>query len=178
MVRSALGHEPDVVLDPCLQFPPDISDGGPVEPPFVAVYGHSFPAWFAAAVRRWAQNGGYRLLSIGYRNDWADDQRIDAAPGDFARLIAQATAVATNFFHGCVFALLTGRPFACASSRYRENKVRDLAHALGLEARLTTERTGSAWFDRILAEPPGVSVRNRIAGLRRQSDRYLDHVLG
>ncbi|WP_129792255.1 polysaccharide pyruvyl transferase family protein [Sphingosinicella sp. CPCC 101087] len=178
MVRSALGHEPAVVLDPCLQFPPAIPDGGPVGPPFVAVYGHSFPAWFAAAVRRWARSRGYRLLSIGYRNDWADDQRIDAAPGDFARLIAQATAVATNFFHGCVFALLTGRPFACASSRYRENKVRDLAHALGLEARLTTERTGSAWFDRILAEPPGLSIRDRIAGLRRQSDRYLDHVLG
>src|SRR3546814_9493774 len=79
------------------------------ERPYVAVYGHNFPASFRQAVRHWAASRGYRLVSIGYRNDWADEQNITAGPEDFARIMAQSAAVATNFFNGCVFALLNAR---------------------------------------------------------------------
>ena len=47
-------------------------------------------------MRRWAQPRGYPLVSLGYRNDWADEQWLEAGPHDFAHAIMRASAVATN----------------------------------------------------------------------------------
>jgi hypothetical protein len=178
MLRNSLDTEPDVVLDPVLQFPPN----KPPEParedeakPYVAVYGHSFPAWYSEAVRAFARHRGFRLVSIGYRNDWADEQRIGAGPLEFARLIANAASVATNFFHGCVFALLNSRPFACVASAYRSNKLRDLVGAVGAERRLMS---GPEEIAGQLATPLSPMVAARIASLRQGSNRYLAHALG
>src|SRR3546814_19710291 len=71
---------------------------------------------------------------------------MTAGPEDFARIMAQSAAVATNFFHGCVFALLNAKPFVCASSPYRFNKVRDLAHAVGAEKHLVAEDAGDSHY--------------------------------
>lgn len=179
MLRNSLNREPELVLDPVLQFPPT----QPAQPaiavgerPYVAVYGHSFPDWYGEAVQAFAKARGYRTVSIGYRNDWADEQQIGAGPLDFARLIAGAAAVATNFFHGCVFALLHSRPFAAVASAYRANKLRDLVAAVGAEWRLASDPD-----DRIgdrLATPLRPLVKARIAELRRQSDQYLARALG
>ncbi|HEY6916334.1 MAG TPA: polysaccharide pyruvyl transferase family protein [Allosphingosinicella sp.] len=178
MVRHALNIEPELVLDPCLQFPPALAAPEPDDAaPYVAIYGHGFPAWYEEAVRYFARRRGYRLLSIGYRNDWADAQHIDAGPEEFARLIAGSAAVATNFFHGCVFALLNGKPFACASSFYRANKVRDLMHTVGSDAHLAGEEDVGR-IDALLDGPLDPAIASRIDGLRSRSSRYLDHVLG
>src|SRR3546814_10235107 len=65
LIRDALGQEPELVLDPCLQFPAEIqTPRSGSERPYVAVYGHNFPASFRQAVRHWAASRGYRLLSI------------------------------------------------------------------------------------------------------------------
>lgn len=176
LVRSAVGREPELVLDPCLQFPPAL-ERREDWPPYVAVYGHSFPSWFGRAVRTWARSRGLRLLSIGYRNDWAEEQRIDAGPAEFGRLMAGAAAVATNFFHGCVFALLNDKPFVCVSSAYRSNKLRDLLHLVGARERLVTEAHEAGDYAMLLDGPLEPAIADRLTSLRRQSDQYLDHVL-
>ena len=178
LVRAALGDDPELVLDPCLQFPDAVpaTKPKPAEP-YVAVYGHSFPAWFRRRIRDWAASRGYRLLSIGYHNDWAGEHRITAGPEQFAQLIAGAVAVVTNFFHGCVFALLNGRPFACVPSDYRFNKVRDLARAVGAQRHLLSEANAGADYAGLLEAPLRASIGERIAALRHRSNRYLDHVL-
>lgn len=113
IIQNALGVDPELVLDPCLQFPPCVKKAVAVDhPPYVAVYGHIFTEWFIRGVRQWATLHGSLLVSIGYRNDWADQQWLTAGPEEFAEFIGQAEAVATNFFHGCVFALLNQKPFA------------------------------------------------------------------
>jgi len=183
MLRAALGMEPELVLDPVLQFPvarEAVERGADAEAagePYIAVYGHSFPDWYARAVRRAADEAGLKLVSIGYRNDWADEQRIDAGPDEFARAIAGAEALATNFFHGCVFALLFERPFACVASSYRANKLRDLMEKVGAEERLVFEDRESE-IAGLLAEPVGSAVGARIAELRGQSSAYLSRALG
>ena len=63
------------------------------------------PAFFIKEIQQFAALKRLPLISIGYRNDWADEQWLTADPHDFAHFIANAEAVATNFFHGCVFAL-------------------------------------------------------------------------
>jgi polysaccharide pyruvyl transferase WcaK-like protein len=177
LVETAIGKVPPLVLDPCLQFPPQVDKEGVTGEPFVAVYGHSFSESFGAMVRRWADRRGLLLLSIGYRNDWAHEQRLDADPFDFARLIAASAAVVTNFFHGCVFALLNARPFACAVSPYRMNKVRDLASALGAERHLLHDEDGERRLAALLDEPLSSRIPAAIDHLRGQSDRYLKSVL-
>jgi hypothetical protein len=177
MVKGATGIDPELVLDPCLQFPPETGSEAADETPYVALYGHSFPAWYAERVRAWAGRRGLRLISIGYRNAWADEQRLDAGPEDFRRTIARSAAVATNFFHGCVFALLHRRPFASAGSRYRMNKVRDLLHSLDAAAHLTSEADGAERFEALLGQPLAPAIETRLAALRRSSSRFLDHAL-
>lgn len=178
LVRDALGVEPELVLDPCLQFPPVTPEPEQErERPYVALYGHNFPDWYGEAVRAWADLRGYRIVSIGYRSPYADEQAIDAGPDDFSRLIGRAAAVATNFFHGCVFALLHNRPFATVSSAYRSNKVRDLMRTVGAEPHLTTMPDDAARIGDLLGTPLDPAIADRIAALRRQSDTYLAHAL-
>jgi len=178
LIRGALGCDPELVLDPCLQFPGAIvREAPPGEAPYALVYGHGLPRWLQEATRRWSRRTGIRLVSIGYGNDFADEQRIAAGPEEFADAVAGASAVITNFFHGCVFALVNNKPFVSAPSAYRFNKVRDLAASLGAERRLVEEGTSDESFDALLAEPAGPGVTRAIAALRVRSDRYLDAAL-
>ncbi|MET3725058.1 polysaccharide pyruvyl transferase family protein [Sphingomonas trueperi] len=178
LVTQAIGKAPVVVLDPCLQFPPQPDAATPVpEGRYALVYGMDLPEDFAAAARNWAGPRGVRLISIGYRNDWADEQWLDAGPHDFAAAMAGAQAVLTNFFHGCVFALLNDTPFACAPALDRMNKVRDLAELLGAEQHLLVP---GAPIDlgAILDVPLDAAIGGRIEAMRDQSNAYLDKVLG
>jgi hypothetical protein len=178
LVRGATRRRPEIVLDPCLQFPPRLTpSAGRQGADYIAVYGHGFPAWFQKAVRAWADRSGCAILSIGYRNDWADEQHLAAAPRDFAEMMAGSRAIATNFFHGCVFALLNAKPFVCAPSAYRFNKVRDLTGLLGLSERLVGESTPQAGIEACFSEPPNAAVERRIAALRSASSDYLDQAL-
>ncbi len=178
LVRQGLDREPALVLDPCLQFPPPAGEPGEARERYLALYGHGFPDWFAAAVRGWADANGRRVVSIGYRNDWADVQAIEAGPEEFSALIAGADAVATNFFHGCVFALHHGRPFVSAPSAYRYNKVRDLTRALAAERHMVDAATPAERYAELLGAPLDPAVAARIVAMRAQSSAYLATVLG
>ncbi len=176
LVQAATGREPAVVLDPVLQFPPRVAAAAG-DTPYLLVYGHHLPDWFAADVRAAARRRGLRLVSVGYRNDWADEQRLDAGPDEFAALVAGASAVATTYFHGCVFALVNDKPFACALSDYRANKLRDLTTLLGATSHLVAEDRQDGAVDALLDMAPDARVHDRIAALRAQSDAWLDRAL-
>jgi hypothetical protein len=178
LVKGTTGRDPPLVLDPCLQFP-NVMDPGSSEDeePFALVYGHSFPAWFVAAAKRWASRRGVRLRSIGYHNGFADEQVLDAGPLEFARLMRQAKAVITNYFHGCVFALLNGKPLVAATMDYRRNKVHDLAETLHMRERLPDEATPQQAFERLLDSAPPPQVYERLAAVRDQSRQYLHAAL-
>jgi hypothetical protein len=175
IVAQAVGAVPEVVLDPCLVFPPTV-DGDWTGPtgPFVAVYGHNFSPWFIDGVRRAAEARGVPTVSVSYRNDWADTQWLDAGPEEFARAMSRADAVVTNFFHGCVFALLHRRPFTCETSAYRRNKVRCLMSAVGGTRHLVSDRSPLELYDALLGEPPGAGVDEALDRLRASSLAYLD----
>lgn len=173
---ASLSQDISLVLDPCLQFPGLIPSATTAYERYAGIYGHSFPHWYTAQLRRWADRTGIRLVSIGYPSPIADDHRIDVGPADFSALIAGAQAVATNFFHGCVFAIRHARPFACAASPYRRNKVRDLTRALGLEDHLIEEDTPDDRFAELLATLPA-DLSDRLAVERTTSTRFLDHAL-
>jgi hypothetical protein len=182
IIENALGFAPDLVLDPCLQFPPYFPAQSQEhrhnqQPPTIAVYGHNFTEWFSREVQHWAASRGYRLVSIGYRNDWADEQWLTAGPEEFAHFMTHVDAVATNFFHGCVFSLLNSKPFVCELSVYRSNKVSDLMATVSGERHLVSENTPAAEYDTLLNEPLECKVPDRVSLLRHRSNLYLDKVL-
>jgi hypothetical protein len=176
LVRSGTDREPPIVLDPCLQFSEVVRAIGPMsDSGFAAVYGHGFPDWLKRLVRRWADRRGLRLVSIGYSNDWADEQRVEASPVEFAEAMGSAHAIISNFFHGCVFALLNGKPWATVPSDYRSIKIPDLAAMLGTQRRLVSENNAEAEFDYLLDAPSDAC--GRLQAYRAKSDRYLDAAL-
>ncbi|WP_205480819.1 polysaccharide pyruvyl transferase family protein [Sphingomonas arenae] len=178
LVKGATGLDPAVVLDPCLQWPDFArAEPMPAEHPYAVVYGHGLPWWLVQQVRRWADETGTRLISLGYSNEWTHEQRIDEGPMEFARWMAGANAVVTNFFHGCVFALLNGKPFVASPSDYRFNKIRDLTAKLHATDRVVTDGTQSAEFDRLMAEPVSEAVEANIRSYRARSQDYLDAAL-
>jgi hypothetical protein len=178
IVRSALGIEPTLVLDPCLQFGTADPEKKRNSQPYVAVYGHNFTGWFSRELQQWARRRGYQLVSIGYRNDWVDKQWITASPDEFWEFMAHAEAVATNFFHGCVFALRNAKPFVCELTPYRSHKVQDLMFSLCAQEHLVDEATPSTHYDRMLSEPLAPGIQHQLTMLRQTSDAYLDKVLG
>jgi hypothetical protein len=181
LVSGALGIEPEIVLDPCLQFPmgAEHREANRTEQgdPYVAVYGHSFSGWFANALRDWARRRDLRLVSIGYRNAWADDSWISAGPEDFRHFMAGARAVATNFFHGCVFALREWKPFVCERSPYRSIKLAELMALAGTSEHLVSEQSPWQTYDARLDEPLSIDIARRLEQRRRASEAYLERVL-
>ena len=178
LVRGATGREPEMVLDPVLQFPSiATAQPTPVTGAYALVYGHGFPGWLREAARRWSRSSGIPLLSVGYANDWTDAQRLDSGPLEFAQLMAGASAVITNFFHGCVFALLYGKPWATAPSDYRSTKVRDLAELLGARHRVVDGQTSQRGFCALLDTPVLPRVLDRMAEQRARSNDFLDAAL-
>jgi hypothetical protein len=177
LVNGALGIAPQMVLDPCLQFPDAAKGTFANGRAYALVYGHGFPDWLAGAVGRWSRKAGVTLVSVGYVNGWADEQRPSADPIEFASLVAGAQAIVTNFFHGCIFALLHGKPWAAHPSDYRSIKIPDLAALVGEQDRLIDEATSDATVLELLSTPVGAEVNARIADCREQSDAFLDEAL-
>src|SRR5205085_4199102 len=175
LVHESVGAYPPLVLDPCLQFNVGPDPGTPSEN--LVVYGHNFSPAFVDGVTRWARERGRHILSVGYRNDWADEQWIDASPEEFAGAIASAAAVATNFFHGCVFALRYAKPFACEAMGYRWHKVQSLVSAVGAQAQLASADADASFFEHALSSAPAAHVRSALERMRNESDAYLDDAL-
>ncbi|MFL6730970.1 MAG: polysaccharide pyruvyl transferase family protein [Sphingomicrobium sp.] len=177
LVRGSLDREPPIVLDPCLQFPEVIPRDQAQQGRYALVYGYRFPSWLSAKVRAWAERAGTRLISIGYSNDWADEQRIGSGPIEFARMMGGAQAVITNFFHGCVFAVLNGKAWAAAPSDYRAIKIPDLAATLGADYRIVDERTAQGEINELLDTPTLPQVTTQVDEVRARSEAYLDAAL-
>lgn len=178
IVQAAVGSDPSLVLDPCLQFADRIPREAEEGPAYALVYGHNFPDWLAAMAVEWARARGLTLVSVGYGCAFADEERIAAGPAEFARLVAGAEAIITNFFHGCVFSLVMDKPFAATVTPYRLNKIRDLTAKLGAERHLLREQPDAADFAALLEVGPAPDVKGRIASLRADSRAFLETALG
>ena len=177
LVADALGTDPAMVLDPCLQFPEVLpAPPAPARAPYAILYGHGLPDWFSRAARHWADARGLCLVSLGYPNAHAHEIAAAAGPLEFAPLIAGAAAVATSFFHGSVFALHYDRPFVAAASPYRRIKLEGLLSPLALDERLIDEATDAATIERLLHTPPAAA--DRLAAPRAASRAFLDRALG
>jgi hypothetical protein len=178
IVRDAIGRDVPVVLDPCLQFPIHAAQVRHMPArPYVAVYGYRFSGPFIRSVQAWARTHRLQIISIGYRNGWADQNWLTAGPDDFAHFMVGARAVASNFFHGCVFALRHTIPFVGEMLSDRAIKIQNLMTIVGAEGHLMTRESAMADYDERLGQPIDPAIMRRIDGLRAASAAYIASVL-
>ena len=91
--------------------------------------------------------------------------------------MAGAEAVATNFFHGCVFALRNSKPFVCETTPYRSQKLHGLMAKVCGIGHLVTEDTPAAIYNERLSQPLQEHIQQQIERLRQGSNVYLDRAL-
>jgi hypothetical protein len=180
IVKNATGIDPEIVLDPCLQFQMNFNKRSykNLQEPYIAVYGHNFSDSFIERTKDFSIATRTRTISIGYRNDWADENWLVADPHDFANFMEGAQAVATNFFHGCIFSLRNEKPFVCEITPYRSQKIEGLMHLVGAETHLVREGSGVEDFYNGMSEPLQGRIIQKLNDLRETSNEYLDSALG
>lgn len=176
LIKNNLGFEPEIVLDPCLLYPQPVEN---IKSPsddkkYAAIYGHNFSNSFIKKIKDWAHKSKTSLISIGYRNDWADEQWLTAGPEEFASFIAQSKAVISNFFHGCVFAIIYSKTFVCEASDYRSHKINDLLERVGAKNHLINESSEVA---AMLENPINENIHSNIDYLREKSNIHLEKAL-
>ncbi|HWL16558.1 MAG TPA: polysaccharide pyruvyl transferase family protein [Opitutus sp.] len=178
LIRRHMDMEPTLVLDPCLQFTPAPArlTAPRFGPAYLLLYGNRFTPEFAREVRAWAQARHLRIVSIGYRNDWADVSLLSAGPDEFVHRFRHASAVATSYFHGCVFALRFHQPFVAQLSPYRSNKIRGFLTLVGAMHRIF-DPARSAQVAQLLSTPIESETIAIIDARRQQSLGFLAHCL-
>lgn len=174
LVEAHLGSCPALVLDPCLQFEPTPRPDTPAAStqPFLLVYGNRFNPGVIQKTKSWAKENKLRIISVGYRNEWADESRITAGPDDFVRFFKEARAVVTSYFHGCIFSLRFNRPFAAQLSDYRANKIQGLLDLLGATHRIV-DGPSARPLDQLLSTSIESEVHSAIRNRRGFSAGYL-----
>lgn len=185
LIRELCGKDARVVLDPTLlltseewaekMFPCDPITGNP----YLAVYmlGNDPAHW--DAVKKTAEHLDLELRIIPvFREDLNRPGCIQSAlgPREFLELIAGASYVCTDSFHGMIFSTLFHRPFT-AFARFRENdarnqnsRVENLLNLLGLETRMLRRDN---W--KTVGEAPVdfSAVEQKLSALRAESMDYL-----
>lgn len=178
LIQNMLGIDPQMVLDPCLQFPIKAEFRHlPFNEPYIAVYGHNFSESFIRNIQKFATSQKLSLISIGYRNNWADQQWLIADPIEFSNFMANSKAIVTNFFHGCVFALNNSRPFVCETTPYRNHKVQDLMKKAGASEHMATQETPFSVYQKLLSTPISEQIHKNIADHRKASNIWLNEAL-
>lgn len=127
----------ELVLDPT--FLVDFS-GEEIECPqkdFILVYTTGFTPEVQKAVREYAIRAGKRLVSIGYRNSFCDENVIGIGPFKFLGYYKAASVVITSMFHGTIFGIKYNKPLAIVVDPYRTNKLATMLERFGLRDRVT-----------------------------------------
>lgn len=104
---------------------------------FILVYTTGFSADMQHAVRGYADRTGKRLISLGYRNAFCDENILGIGPFEFLGWYRAASVVITSMFHGTIFGIKYNKPLAIVSDPYRTNKLATMLDLLALRDHIT-----------------------------------------
>ncbi len=151
IIRGVCGRDALTVLDPTLLLGPDqwmrIAEPPHDQAPYLLCYFISDPAPYAPYVEAMARRLGLRIVSLcGARRTVRGTSRavLDAGPREFLGLFAHAAYVLTDSFHGTVFSINLGRPFASFSlaaggKKKVSSRLDSILGILGLSGRLVAD---------------------------------------
>lgn len=126
-------------------------------------------------INKLSEKLNYKVVAIdqdpylGYR---ADSHIMDASPSKYVDLIANASFVVTNSFHGTAFAVNFGIPFLSIKPESGTNRILGLLTKLGLENQLIQNDDD---YNRAIASTISFDmVESRLNELRKETRDYLD----
>lgn len=125
---------------------------------FILVYTTGFTPEMQQAVRAYAKSRGKKLVSVGYRNAFCDENVISIGPFEFLGYYRAASEVITSMFHGTIFAIKYNKPVAVVVDPYRTNKLSTMLERFGMKSRVTD----AANLGKTMAAPIDYAGINRI----------------
>ena len=127
-------------------------------------------------VNLYSDGGKMRVISVGAVHVAKSEKRTDCGPMEFVSLVANASIVITNSYHGTAFAINMGRPFiSVLPPDNADDRQATLLNLVGLTAcavsELTDVRVASPFYD-------ADNVQRILSSLRNESFSYLVNAIG
>lgn len=106
------------------------------EKKYCLIYGKYFSKEEIKKIIELCKNKNLLILSIGYHNEWADLNILDADPFEFLKFLKFSDIIFTSMFHGIQFAVKYNKKFWYTIDPYRKNKLDFFLKFLNLENRI------------------------------------------
>jgi polysaccharide pyruvyl transferase WcaK-like protein len=141
----------------------------------VVIYGAPIGGEFLKALDQMAKRQRFEMSSIVY----SQGSRVAHKPGvradEFLRLFREARAVVTTTFHGTIFAILSGKPFAVVNAGAKINKISGLLKMFDAENRLVRDLDS---LEDLLSQPlDAETVNAQLEKASAQSMEFLQNAL-
>lgn len=181
LVQQLIGRKPSIVLDPVLlwDFNNDENVISPTYQSYIAVYGVQWDEEFIKEAISFAREKGYKLISIGFVNDWCDMslRMIELRGLEWIGMIKHAEYVFTSTFHGLMFSLVFKKQFKFNRVSYVRNRSESLLQVLkgGMEVYLQNEYEYKKIFE---DEVDYNEISFNLKRLREESKKCLREMLG
>lgn len=138
VVKSLLGIEPSINVDPVLIFNYQKYAVAPKVKDYIIVY--SYPNRFSGkeevkAIRQFAKKKGKKLISICFYFPWCDEN-VMPHPFEVLGYIQNADYIITDTFHGCVMSMKFNKQFVSFSRESNMQKLTFLLEQFGLSDRI------------------------------------------
>jgi hypothetical protein len=137
-----------IVLDPTFLY--DFRNEMPPElkvKDYILVYGNINDQLLINDIIDFAKEKELNIVSIGYKNKWANINKINISPFLWLRYIYQAKYVITNTFHGCVFSIKFNKQFIACLDQNKKSKIESLLYDFNLINRLYIKPTIAKQFE-------------------------------
>ncbi|WP_456267960.1 polysaccharide pyruvyl transferase family protein [Kushneria sp. AK178] len=123
IIKELLGAEPPVVPDPTflIDHEPYVKIS-PFENYILLYAPFKFKGEAAAKILKEAKTKNQKIISIGFKQDVADYNILDADPFEWLGYIKHAEKIITSMFHGTVFSIIFNKDFKTILTKYREKK--------------------------------------------------------
>lgn len=176
MVQNIAGFKPPIVVDPTFlteytgyEDASRVPDGD-----FILVYAYKLTDKEVESVKRFSAEKKIKIVSIGYKNRWADKNIINIGPFEWLAFFRAAKYVLTSTFHGTIFSIIYKKNFVVSVNENIKNKVStilsrvDLLHRLAVDADVYT----------VLSESPDYAmVYSKLDPMIDSSKSYLKSAL-
>lgn len=182
----------ETVLDPTLLLDADafrtVESASDVPESFIFLYSVTYRRAVIDYAISLSAKTGYPVIAMFTTDRTYEAMRVTkgkvsffdyASPGDFIRLIDKASYVVTNSFHGTVFSVLFGKPFAVVRSMmngalFHDHRVDNFLEQVKLQDCVVEE---GAFPDALPLDYDRAAVSGRLVSLRKGSLDYLREAL-
>lgn len=126
-------------------------------------------------IKKFAKENNLKILSCGVFQGWAD-KNILCTPFELLMYFKNASYILTDTFHGTIFSIRSGKPFATIIRDSNKEKLRDL---LGKFDLLDREVKGNEDISEVfMTGVDSKNVNKTILEYRDKADRYFSKYLG